>query len=134
MPPELTNEGETARVLIVDGEKARIDSLRALLEQGGYQCCCAATAFEAGFSIGQFRPDLVLLDLEMPGVEAGTFVSTLRQNEESRNLPVLLVASAKDLKAQRRAKAAGLSLVCRPLDPDELRGRVEKMLRERPAA
>lgn len=132
MPPELVAEGSAARILVVDGEKARGEQLLGLLKKAGYECAGATSGFAAGLAVGASKPDLLLLDLSMPGVEGGAAVTELHSHEAFANLPVIAIAGAKEERASRRASSAGCDdFVQRPFEPDAIKRKVEAALRAR---
>jgi excisionase family DNA binding protein len=130
MPPELSDAGAAARLLVVDGAPARLEASLALLRLAGYACVGASTAFGAGLAIGQFRPDLVLIDLSMRGVDGATVGAALRSSEATRSLPLLAVSGGRGEKIYERAMASGFAdLVTRPLSLAAAKHKIEQALR-----
>ncbi len=131
MPPELREEGEAARVLIIGCERAAGEQLVGALESAGYDARAVAGGFEAGLAVGCFRPDLVLADL----AQGGELVGTLRATEQTRNLPILALAGAREERVARRASHAGFNAYLqRPWAPEDLQRTVSSALRARKMA
>lgn len=135
MPSELAEEGASARILLVHGEGDEGEALEELLRQSGYECARASNGFAAGLAIGDYKPDLVIIELGLSGLDGMRVVSELRGHEATCQLPVIALSSGRDDKLLRRVLAAGFDdLLPRPFDHAALRRRVDNALRTRRAA
>lgn len=119
-----------ARILIVDDEPMNHELLGAHLRDAGYEVSVAADGEQALSAIAAQRPDLVLLDVQMPVKDGFATLEALRAQEALRHLPVLML-SALDLTWH---KVRGLELgaedyVTKPCAPAELLARVKGALR-----
>ena len=117
------------RVLVVEDEESYSDALAYMLRKEGYEVAIAADGNTALTEFDRFGPDIVLLDLMLPGVP-GTEVC--RQIRQSSSVPVIMV-SAKDDEVD---KVVGLELgaddyVTKPYSSRELVARVRAVLRRR---
>ena len=101
-----TDGTSSQRVLIVDDDDATRDVMRAALEAGGWHVTEAADGREGLDRLGEGRPDLILLDLMMPGMDGFEFLSELRSTSEGTLIPVVVVTAA-DLSADDRARLSG---------------------------
>ncbi|SEC39863.1 two-component system, OmpR family, response regulator RegX3 [Nocardioides exalbidus] len=115
------------RVLVVEDEESYSDALAYMLRKEGYEVAIAADGNTALTEFDRFGPDIVLLDLMLPGVP-GTEVC--RQIRQSSSVPVIMV-SAKDDEVD---KVVGLELgaddyVTKPYSPRELVARIRAVLR-----
>ena len=115
------------RVLVVEDEESYSDALAYMLRKEGYEVAIAADGTTALTEFDRFGPDIVLLDLMLPGVP-GTEVC--RQIRQSSSTPVIMV-SAKDDEVD---KVVGLELgaddyVTKPYSPRELVARIRAVLR-----
>ncbi len=122
------------RVLLVDDEPTLREPLAAYLARQGFDVREAANAAAARADIEQFRPDLVLLDVMMPGEDG---LSLCRHLVETRQLPVILLTA----KGEPTDRIIGLEIgaddyVTKPFEPRELVARIRSVLRraERGAA
>jgi signal transduction histidine kinase/CheY-like chemotaxis protein len=94
------------KVLVVDDEASSVDRLVALLEPVGFTVL-RAYGGAPGLEVARTElPDLILLDLMMPGVNGFEVVSALKADERTRNIPVLIV-TAKDLDAGDKRRLNG---------------------------
>jgi len=89
-------KSESVRILAVDDERANLDLLQASLEPAGFAVLRAGGGREGIEMARSLKPDLILLDLMMPGVTGFDVVEALRSDEATRSIPVM-VLTAKQL-------------------------------------
>jgi len=87
---------DRGRLLVVDDDPQVVDLVRQILEDEPYEVMAAADGQEALEAITQTRPDVVLLDLLMPGMDGFTVIERLRQDPQTHHIPVI-VLTAKTL-------------------------------------
>jgi signal transduction histidine kinase/CheY-like chemotaxis protein len=100
------NGHDECRVLVVDDERANRDLLRGVLEPVGFDVILAGGGQEALQLAEDAPPDLVLLDLMMPGVSGFDVVERLRDNAATKAIPII-VLTAKDLSEDDKAQLNG---------------------------
>ncbi len=112
----------TYKVLIVDDSKLARMSLAKLLQglQPGWTRAEAANADEAMASIAASRPDLVLLDFNMPGRDGLEIAKTLQ--EMYPDMPVAVISANIQVEVVARAEAAGAAFLPKPLTEQALAG------------
>ena len=116
------------RILIVDDDETHLACARELLEAEGYQVEVHQTGFGATERLIRSRPDLVLIDVNMPALSGEALVGILRKRVHAAGVRVFLYSS-NDEDALRKA-ASRLQIdgyVCKG-DPDELRRKVGRAL------
>src|SRR6266511_1898313 len=118
------------KILIVDDEPFNLDLLEQELADYDYVIERASDGVEALEKIGVFKPDVILLDYMMPKMNGLEVVKRLRQIQEHKGIPVILLTA----KATQEDKIAGLDAgaddyVTKPFDSFELLARVRAMLR-----
>ena len=98
---------EPARVLSVEDDPSQAAFVRAVLESAGYEVfiCADPRRFES--SMASFRPDLVLMDLRLPGVSGHDLVRYVRQDERFASLPVILMTTDTQVEAEMETMRAG---------------------------
>jgi CheY-like chemotaxis protein len=96
----------SAKVLLVDDETETRYLLGAILDAEGYGSLLAASGNEALEVLSRIRPDAVLLDLLMPGMDGFELLTRIKEDPSLRNLPVL-VLTGKDLTDQHFQSLAG---------------------------
>jgi two-component system, cell cycle response regulator len=117
-------------ILVVDDEPVNLTLLSKRLAHRGYQISTAASADEALAIINASRPDLVLLDIFMPKVSGVDLLRTLRENEATASLPVILVSALGDTAHIVRGLAEGANdYVTKPVNQPILLARIEALLR-----
>ena len=118
-----------AKILICDDEPALRELMRLALD-GAYDIAEASNATEALAQARSFRPDLILLDVMMPGESGLEVLARLRLDPELAPTAVVIV-SAWSSEADRQAAAAADSFVGKPFDPEHLVSVVEDLLARR---
>jgi two-component system, cell cycle response regulator len=117
-------------ILIVDDEESARDTLEALLASGGYDLKFAIDGPSGLEMAKETRPDLVLLDVMMPGMDGFEVCRKLREMEEINNVPIVLVTALDDQDSKLRGIEAGADdFVSKPYDTTELRARVKTITR-----
>lgn len=119
-----------ARVLVADDDVAVCKMVRRFLEQAGYQVQTVADGAEAWAAIGEQRPDLLVLDVAMPRMNGWEVLSRLREQEEYKNLPVLMLTALDTDADVTRGWALGADFyLCKPFHGQELVEVVKRLLR-----
>ncbi|HEY5247825.1 MAG TPA: response regulator, partial [Dermatophilaceae bacterium] len=119
-----------ASILIVDDEPQNRRLLEALLGPEGYVTRTAASGKEALASIADDPPDLILLDVMMPGMDGRQVASALKASPATSNIPIVMVTSQTDHGARLAALDAGAEdFLTKPVDRAELWLRVRNLLR-----
>jgi CheY-like chemotaxis protein len=111
------------RVLVVDDDRDTVYSLCTLLELWGYEVARAADGHAALEAACKYSPDVVLLDMRIPGLDGYKVASQLKEIDQAS--PPLLVVAVSGLgmeEERKRALAAGCDrFLLKPADPDELK-------------
>ena len=126
------NESEAARVLVADDDENLLAIVSYRLERSGYAVIPASDGEEAVRLALAERPDLAVLDVMMPKLDGYEVTRRLRQHEETRRMPViLLTARAQEADVARGFEAGADDYVRKPFSPQELRARVQAILGRR---
>ena len=119
-----------ARVLIVDDERPNRQLLEVMLAPEGFLLLTAATGEDALHMVAQHAPDLILLDILMPGLNGYQVVARIKGNPATRNIPVIMVTALDDHDARMLVLGAGAEdFLTKPVDRAELCMRVRNLLR-----
>ncbi len=119
-----------ATILIVDDELQNRRLLEALLKPEGYLTVCAANGEEALALIALRAPDLILLDLMMPGIDGYEVASTLKADPATSHIPIVIVSAYSDRSARLVGLECGAEeFLTKPVDRAELWIRVRNLLR-----
>lgn len=121
-----------AKVLIVDDQPEPLFVLQSLLEREGYEVVTASNGEEAIATALEQLPDVILLDVMMPGLSGKDVARTLKADEQLRYTPIVLLTSRDDLEVLEEGFAAGADdFLRRPFEARELLARVQAALRTR---
>ncbi len=119
-----------ATILIVDDEVQNRKLLEALLRPEGYVTVCAANGEQALALIGERAPDLILLDIMMPGMDGYQVANILKARPATSNIPIIMVTAQIDRSARLAGLNAGAEeFLTKPVDRAELWLRVRNLLR-----
>jgi putative two-component system response regulator len=122
--------GPRARVLIVDDDRQNRELLARILTKEAYDVETAADGETALLSVEVKLPDLILLDVHLPGVNGFDVCSRLKHSEATRLVPVVLVTGLGDREHRLRGIDAGADdFLAKPFDPTELKARVRSLVR-----
>jgi DNA-binding response OmpR family regulator/anti-sigma regulatory factor (Ser/Thr protein kinase) len=117
-------------ILIVDDEPLNLELMDALLAPEGYSLMKAANGEKALEMIRDAEPDLVLLDIMMPGMTGYSVLQEIRGNEKTRNIPVILLTALTGREDRLRGFEAGADdFISKPFDKTELVSRVKTHVR-----
>ncbi|NZA24972.1 hybrid sensor histidine kinase/response regulator [Luteimonas sp. SJ-92] len=120
-------KGATAsgRILVVDDQPANLRVVGALLSRNGYEVLDAGDGEQALRIASEQLPDLILLDVLMPGMDGFQVLGEIKQRETLMRLPVVCLTAARDREQLLRAFDAGaVDYVTKPFLPEELLARV----------
>jgi DNA-binding NarL/FixJ family response regulator len=119
-----------ARILIVDDEPLNVDYLEQELESRGFVTETAADGLEALERVAATPPDLVLLDVMMPGMDGISALRVLKGDPETRLIPVVLMTALNAVEDRVRGIEAGADdFLSKPVDERELLARIRTALR-----
>ncbi len=122
----------TKKIMIVDDEPDTVDLVKLVLETEGYEILVAYSGSEALEKIKTEKPDMVLLDIMMPGMDGWAVRTKLLEDKETKDIPIVMLTA----RAQPIDKMIGLHVVgvvdyiTKPFGRRELADRVRKVLGE----
>ncbi len=117
------------RILIVDDVKANVDVLVAAL-RGEYRLSVALDGENALRNVERNPPDLVLLDIVMPGIDGYEVCRRIRASEATREIPVMFLSSLEDVRDKTRGFEVGANdYLTKPFEVLEVKARVRSLLK-----
>src|SRR5215470_485510 len=123
----MTDDDKRAKVMVVDDDMAVRDVLTEFLKTQGVDVVPVASGAEALDKLKQSRPDAVLLDVRMPGMDGVEVLRRIRADDSK--IPVLMITGNEDAKIAQESVALGaFDYILKPLDLEYLRRAVERML------
>lgn len=119
----------SARILLIEDNDANRYLVTFLLEQRGHQVLHARHGAEGIEMAARERPALILLDIQLPGMDGYAVARELRSNPDLGNVPVIAVTSYAMVGDRERALASGCTgYIEKPIDPDRFVQDVEAYL------
>jgi len=116
-------------ILIVDDEAPNRTLVRRVLEPVGYSIIEAADGRQAIEAVTRHLPDLVLMDLEMPGMDGYSALRTLKSDDRTRLIPVVMLTSHDQIIERVTALEIGVDdYMAKPFNPMELKARVASLV------
>jgi DNA-binding response OmpR family regulator/DNA-binding CsgD family transcriptional regulator len=119
-------------VLIVDDIPANVDVVLGFLAEAGYRVLVSDGGYRALEQLERTLPDIILLDLLMPGLDGIETCKRIKATAEWRPIPVIMMTAADELSKKLAAFEAGaVDFVTKPVQPEEVRARVQTHLQLR---
>src|SRR5712691_4374934 len=123
-----------AKILIVDDEPFNVDYLEQELEDLGYKTVSATNGQEALVKVAAEAPDLILLDVLMPGMDGFTVCRLLKEKEETQLIPVVIMTALGAQEDRIKGIQAGADdFLTKPVDQQELFARIRTAVRMKQA-
>jgi two-component system, cell cycle response regulator DivK len=117
-------------ILIVDDNPANLKLARVLLASEGYEVRTATDAEEALAVLRDFLPDLILMDIQLPGMDGLELTRRLKSDSKTCDVAILALTAYAMKGDEERALAAGCDgYVAKPIDTKRLMGQVAALLR-----
>jgi two-component system, OmpR family, response regulator AdeR len=121
----------TRRILIVEDQADVAQLIEVVLKGEGYTVAIARDGAQGLMLARDWKPDLILMDIMLPGVDGGTLIARLRQEAETAELPIIAMSASRTLR-DRTAELQADALLSKPFDVDALLVQVQFLLsRER---
>jgi CheY-like chemotaxis protein len=116
-------------LLVVDDNPENLKLILMILASSGYELTTASDALEAQRSIQQHTPDLILLDLQLPGMDGLELTRHLKAAPETRSIPIVAVTAYAMKGDENKARRAGCDgYLVKPVDKRLLREVVKRYL------
>jgi two-component system cell cycle response regulator DivK len=116
-------------ILVADDKATGRELVRTVLEKSGYAVIEASDGIEAVRCAREQKPDLIILDLHMPGLDGFSVIQELRRDAQFAGTPIMaLTASAMQGDRERALSVGFTGYVTKPIRLGALRGEVERLL------
>lgn len=119
---------EKSKILIVDDESINILILNELLSKD-YIVISSINSNLVIDMVNQKNPDLILLDIKMPGISGLDLCKELKENENTKDIPILFITSVDDENIIEEAfNSGGVDYILKPINPEILFSKIKKHL------
>ncbi len=118
------------KILIVEDDKYLINAYRVRLKKDGFEIKMAMNGEEALQALQDYTPDLILLDLVMPGKDGFITLAELKANPKWKNIPVIVSSNLGQKEDIEKAKAAGAQdyLIKTEVNLEDIVAKIDKIL------
>jgi DNA-binding response OmpR family regulator len=117
------------KILVIDDEPMVIRMATDALVARDFDVVSAPNGYEGLIAAREQKPDLILLDIEMPDLNGHEVLARLRKDERTKNIPVIHLSAVGDFDQQLHAMEDGSAdYITKPIKPAELADRVEAFL------
>ena len=117
------------KVLVADDKATGRELVGTVLENSGYQVFEASDGEEAVAEAGRIRPDLIILDIHMPGLDGFEVIEKLRREKNFTGTPIIALTASAMMGDRERAMEAGFTgYITKPIRLGALRAEVERLL------
>jgi PleD family two-component response regulator len=119
------------KILLVDDSETVLMMERMILQKESYQVVMARDGQEGIAKAMEVKPDLILMDVVMPNMNGFEAVKWLRQREETKSVPIVMVTTKAEMESMEAGYESGCSdYVIKPIDSLELLTKVKNLLSE----
>jgi DNA-binding response OmpR family regulator len=119
----------TKKILVVDDSNTNIVLLDAVLTSKGYKTLTALSVEEALTILNKETPGLILLDLLMPKVNGYEFLASIKKNETTRNIPVIIISAVTNTRDIKKSRMLGADdYIEKPVNINTLLTKIQTML------
>lgn len=125
----MANPQSGKHILVVDDYADALDIWAIYLQTMGYRVSTAADGLSAVAQAGRLLPDLIVLDLELPGLSGFEAAKRLREDPATREIPLIAATGYSHARQLDLARQSGFdAVVVKPCDPDMLVQEIERLL------
>ncbi len=120
------------KIMVVDDEESLLELVTAVLEQENYEVITASNGEECLKKLKEVKPDLILLDMMMPGMSGRETCERIRRDPKTKDLKIAFITVAKfsDIGKSTLEKMKVLDYITKPFDNQDLLKRVKRMLEQ----
>ncbi|OIP36528.1 MAG: hypothetical protein AUK47_14910 [Deltaproteobacteria bacterium CG2_30_63_29] len=122
-------ESAKKKVLVIDDSEIVLDVVQSILEDAGYEVVCSANPFGSFLALTREQPDLVLLDLSMPGIEGDVLLQVIKESGLTHSAKIVIHSSRDEAALARIAAEIGADgYIQKSSDPDEFLAAIARWL------
>jgi len=119
------------KILVVEDDPDQLEVIRTSLQAAGFAIGTAANGTDALVKTRSILPDLILLDLMLPGLNGFDVCESLRRDPTTAHVPIIMLTGLRSAFGRFAGLESGASdFLLKPFDPDQLVAKVEKLLNQ----
>lgn len=128
--PEELAKSDKNRVLVVDDDQKILKMINTILSSEGYlEIATATDGFQAGLTVSNWMPDIILLDMLMPGMDGFEVCRRLKSDERTKDIPIIAVTVLKDPKEIKKMNSCGITdYISKPFKSQNLVKKIKEHL------
>jgi CheY-like chemotaxis protein len=130
---QVNEQSDGERILIVDDEAAVADLIEAVLVGEGYTVAIARDGVQGILLARDWKPDLVLMDVMLPGVDGTTAIRRLKADPATADLPIVAMSAGRTIRRQSNELTDADAALAKPFDIEALLAQIEFLLSRRRA-
>lgn len=120
---------ERCKILVVDDDENIAEAIKITLEDNDYEAIVANSGKECLEKLKAVKPDLILLDVMMPGMSGMRLLQELKKDKRTRGIPVAMLTGVK-AEFDEGMKEEGIEdYIVKPFDPNDLIARIKRILK-----
>ncbi|MGB2706150.1 MAG: response regulator transcription factor [Candidatus Omnitrophota bacterium] len=117
------------KILLIDDEKDFLSLLKDALEIRDFEVIAVDNAVEAGMELASKLPELILMDIKMPGIDGLQACAAIRRNPATKNIPIIVVSALSDESYRKEARKLGVAeYFVKPVDIEKLIRKIKEIL------
>ncbi len=114
-----------SKILVVDDDKLILDMIKSALEDAGYEVIAKSNGFDALVSLEEEKPALIVADIMMPRLTGLDLLKAIKNNEQTRKIPMILVSAMDQAKSVQDGLDLGaVDYITKPFKVSEIVGKV----------
>jgi len=120
---------DKSRIFILDDEEQVLSAMKQLLEKDGFEVEVFSKSKDAFEHLKAFEPDLIMLDLKMPGLSGFEFCQMLNEDKDTSSIPIIVVSGVCDEADIKKAYKLGIeSYITKPFEYEKLLSEIKKVI------
>ncbi|WP_276088185.1 response regulator [Pedobacter sp. JY14-1] len=108
------------KILAIDDDRAIVEIIGMVLEEEGFEVATLTDGAKVFETLGDFRPDLVLLDVMLGGLDGREICGRIKMDERYSGIPVIMISASHDLQHTLKLPNAPQAFIAKPFDINNL--------------
>lgn len=119
-----------SRILVVEDNEGNLELIRVVLEMAGHEVIGASSADVGLLAARKAHPDLILMDMHLPGMDGYEATRIIKGDKELKHIPVIAVTAVTDRTDEERVRACGCEgFIAKPVDTRSLAAQIAEFLK-----